>query len=293
MRVMRDIARSGEGQDRRAAARPTRRREHADPATRAQLFPDTVGFRVGDISLERKIKESDRRGADREALHEARDSHPLRQSDAVRPRHLRRRGGGAPVFRARSAKDLTLEEAAMLAGIIQSPARQSPFVSVEAATRRRNYALQRMADEGYITQAEADAAKSSRSSSAASRRSRRPDRWRRTSSKRSESISNQRYGAKALYESGLAVTTTLDVKLQEAANRAVDARAAPARQTARLSPAATKRPRGRTHRRRVQGGALGAADRRRRRRAGRRRRRSASRRRQRARDCGSAAITPT
>ena len=39
------------------------------------------------------------------------------------------------------------------------PARQSPFVNVGAATGRRNYALQRMADEGFITQAEADAAK--------------------------------------------------------------------------------------------------------------------------------------
>ena len=56
------------------------------------------------------------------------------------------------------SKDLSLEEAAMIAGIIQTPERQSPYVDVRRATRRRNYVLQRMADEGYITQAVAAAA---------------------------------------------------------------------------------------------------------------------------------------
>jgi penicillin-binding protein 1A len=37
------------------------------------------------------------------------------------------------------AKDLKLEEAAMLAGIIQSPGKESPYVDMNAALRRRNY----------------------------------------------------------------------------------------------------------------------------------------------------------
>ena len=65
----------------------------------------------------------------------------------------------ARFYFGKSAKDLTLEEAALLAGMVQSPARQSPYVSVERATRRRNYALQRMADEGYISAAQAAKAK--------------------------------------------------------------------------------------------------------------------------------------
>ena len=50
------------------------------------------------------------------------------------------------------AKDLTLEEAATIAAIIQTPARLSPFVNPERTlARRNNYVLPRMADEGFIT----------------------------------------------------------------------------------------------------------------------------------------------
>src|SRR5881628_3418325 len=56
-------------------------------------------------------------------------------------------------------KQLALEEAALIAGIFQTPERQSPFIDMRRATQRRNLVLQRMADERYITQAQADAAK--------------------------------------------------------------------------------------------------------------------------------------
>ncbi|MFF8914997.1 transglycosylase domain-containing protein [Streptomyces sp. NPDC015032] len=60
---------------------------------------------------------------------------------------------------SKSAKDLTLEEAALLAGIVQSPSRYDPVNDPAEATKRRNTVLQRMADVGNITQAEADKAK--------------------------------------------------------------------------------------------------------------------------------------
>src|SRR5438046_10255270 len=56
-------------------------------------------------------------------------------------------------------KQLSLEEAALIAGIFQSPERQSPFVDMKRATARRNIVLQRLADERYITQAQADTSK--------------------------------------------------------------------------------------------------------------------------------------
>src|SRR5690349_16835246 len=59
----------------------------------------------------------------------------------------------------KSNKDLTLDEAALIAGIFQTPERQSPFVDMKRATARRNIVLQRMADERYITQQQADEAK--------------------------------------------------------------------------------------------------------------------------------------
>ena len=65
----------------------------------------------------------------------------------------------ARLYFGKPAKDLKLEEAALIAGIIQGNVRQSPYINPEAATRRRNYALQRMAEEGFITQADANTAK--------------------------------------------------------------------------------------------------------------------------------------
>ncbi|WP_327710357.1 transglycosylase domain-containing protein [Streptomyces sp. NBC_00464] len=60
---------------------------------------------------------------------------------------------------SKSAKDLKLEEAAMLAGIVQSPSRYDPVNDTEEATKRRNTVIQRMADVGDISQQEADKAK--------------------------------------------------------------------------------------------------------------------------------------
>src|SRR4030081_2026404 len=56
-------------------------------------------------------------------------------------------------------KQLTPDEAPLIAGLFQLPERQSPFIDMKRATARRNIVLQRMADERYITQARADAAK--------------------------------------------------------------------------------------------------------------------------------------
>jgi penicillin-binding protein 1A len=125
------------------------------------------------------------------------------------------------LYFSKSARDLTLEEAALIAGIIQSPARQSPYVDMAAARRRRNYVLQRMADEHYITQAEADTAKAS---PIVVRGQPQPERT--IAPFFLEEVRKQLerdYGAKALYESGLSVQTTLDMKLQEAANHSLQA----------------------------------------------------------------------
>jgi penicillin-binding protein 1A len=117
------------------------------------------------------------------------------------------------------AKDLKLEEAAMLAGIIQTPSRQSPYVSVERAKGRRNYTLQRMADSGFITQAQADEAKA-KPIVTTGRPSNESDAPFFVEEVRKH-LEDQ-YGVKQLYENGLAVQTTLDLKLQRAAETALD-----------------------------------------------------------------------
>ncbi len=127
----------------------------------------------------------------------------------------------ARLYFGKSAKDVVLEEAALIAGILQGNVRQSPYVNMDAALRRRNYTLGRMAEVGFITAADADAAK------------KRPITLRGEPSAHPsvapyflEEVRKEleaRYGAKRLYESGLAIQTALDVPLQEAVNRALDA----------------------------------------------------------------------
>ncbi|HEX2073140.1 MAG TPA: penicillin-binding transpeptidase domain-containing protein, partial [Geodermatophilus sp.] len=61
----------------------------------------------------------------------------------------------ARAFFGVDASALTLTQAALLAGLVQSPANDDPFTAPEAATARRNEVLSRMADQGYITEAQA------------------------------------------------------------------------------------------------------------------------------------------
>lgn len=124
------------------------------------------------------------------------------------------------VYFRKSAKDLSIEEAAVIAGIIQSPSRQSPYVNMENALRRRDYALSRMATEGYISEAEAEAARARPIVTAGL-----PPPPQSVAPYFVEEVRKYlegKFGAQRLYETGLGVRTGLDVRLQEAANRAVN-----------------------------------------------------------------------
>jgi penicillin-binding protein 1A len=120
----------------------------------------------------------------------------------------------------KSNKQLSLEEAALIAGIFQTPERQSPFVDPRRATQRRNVVLQRMADERYITQAQAEAAKQ-KPIVTRGQPTQAPGIAPFFVEEVRKHLEHQ-YGAKVLYENGLAVRTTLDSSLQEIANRAIE-----------------------------------------------------------------------
>jgi penicillin-binding protein 1A len=119
------------------------------------------------------------------------------------------------------AKELSLEEAATIAAIIQTPARLSPFVNPDRTlARRNNYVLPRMVDEGFITREQAQEA-ASRPLVLLGQPT--PDRSIAPYFVEDvRKVLEQKYGADALYQTGLRVETTLDVDLQEAANAAVD-----------------------------------------------------------------------
>jgi penicillin-binding protein 1A len=123
------------------------------------------------------------------------------------------------LYFGKPAKALVLEEAALIAGIIQGNVRQSPYINPEAAARRRNYALQRMAEEGFISQDEARKA-----IAAPIRTAGLPTQHYSPAPYFVEEVRQQleaRFGAKQLYENGLSVQTSLDLPLQLAATRAL------------------------------------------------------------------------
>ena len=64
-------------------------------------------------------------------------------------------GAAAENYFGKSVNELNLAECAMLAGLPQAPSRYSPFVHPEQAKQRQIYALNRMMDEGYITNLQA------------------------------------------------------------------------------------------------------------------------------------------
>ncbi|WP_181360286.1 penicillin-binding protein 1A [Vibrio splendidus] len=126
-------------------------------------------------------------------------------------------GAAARVYFGKDLPELTLSEIATLAGMPKAPSTMNPIYSIERATHRRNVVLRRMLDEKYITQAEFDEA-------------------------RSETLISKYHGAEielsapyvaevarawmverygeAAYTSGMKVYTTVDSKLQKAANQA-------------------------------------------------------------------------
>jgi len=124
------------------------------------------------------------------------------------------------LYFSKTNKQLNLEEAALIAGVFQTPERQSPYVDMKRAVQRRNVVLQRMADERYITQAQADAAKAK--PIVTHGQPNQPPGIAPFFVEEVRKHLERQYGAKVLYENGLSVTTTLDPKLQEIANRAIE-----------------------------------------------------------------------
>ena len=183
------------------------------------LFPKAVGFQVGDVSLERKIKEA-LVAVQIEKRYTKQEIFTFYANQIYLGEGAYGVEAAARTYFGKSAKDVNLDEAATLAGIFQTW-RNAPTANMERAKRRQAYVLQQMADAGYITQKEADEARA------------RPIVV-KASVSRASSIApyfleevrqtlEEHYGAKALYESGLSVQTSLDAKLQEAANSALDA----------------------------------------------------------------------
>src|ERR671917_856844 len=127
-------------------------------------------------------------------------------------------------FNKKSA-DLTLPEAALLAGIINLPGVYDPFADPEGAKERRDVVLDRMLEHDFITQTEHDRAVGSKLVLSRGRIQYEDDNEYFLNAVRKELA--EEYGDEAIYEGGLKIYTTLDPGLQEAASTAVDSIVSP------------------------------------------------------------------
>ena len=118
-----------------------------------------------------------------------------------------------------SAK-LTLGEAAVLAGLIRSPNRFSPFNNLEGSLKQRDTVLERMVHVGMISQAQADQAKAQPITVASTRP---PSAGNGYAMGLIEEALILNLDTDQLAEGGLRVYTTLDPALQKAAETALDA----------------------------------------------------------------------
>jgi penicillin-binding protein 1A len=125
----------------------------------------------------------------------------------------------ARVYFSKRAKDLTLPEAATIAGLPQAPSDYNPFKQADRAIGRRNDVLKKMADQGFISDSDAQAA------------SAEPLGTKHTTyyqQKRESYVFDyvtdeliREYGVKTVRSGGLQVTTTIDLTLQRKARAAI------------------------------------------------------------------------
>src|SRR5271168_1810187 len=119
---------------------------------------------------------------------------------------------------SKPAKQLTLEEAALLAGLPKGPSLYSPINHPDRAVKRRNLVINALLEDGKITTAQAEDA---RSAPLVLHLQHDPNSLAPYFVEEIRRYLENKYGTDQVHEGGLKVYTSLDVDLQRAANQAV------------------------------------------------------------------------
>ena len=125
------------------------------------------------------------------------------------------------IYFSKPLSQLTIAEAATLGGIVPAPSNYSPIQNPELAKQRRDLVLKQMADQGFITAAETEAAIATPINIKPSQ----PKRLERTAPYFTDYIRqevSQLISADVLQSDGIIVETTLNSKWQEAAEAAIE-----------------------------------------------------------------------
>jgi len=122
------------------------------------------------------------------------------------------------VYFDKSVNELTIAEAAYLAALPKAPAALHPVRNHDRAVERRNYVIDRLQENGWISAADADKAR--KSPLVVTNRANSAHTF--AGEYFAEEVRRdifERYGEKKLYEGGLSVRTTLDPKIQMEARK--------------------------------------------------------------------------
>ncbi len=125
---------------------------------------------------------------------------------------------GANYYFSKKAKDLNLQEAALLAGLPKAPSAYSPINNPERALRRRNLVINNMLEDGKITAAEAQSAKTSPLGLNVQLEVNAVAPY---FVEEIRQYLEKKYGAEQVHEAGLRVYTSLNLEMQRAAQQAV------------------------------------------------------------------------
>ena len=118
------------------------------------------------------------------------------------------------------ARDLNLAESALLAGLPQAPARYSPVSHFDRARARQKYVLTRMVEEGFITEKDLETALNTKLHIGTAK-GETPFDLAPYFTEHVRRYLLKRYGKDLLYRGGLRVYTTLDLKMQDLAQKAL------------------------------------------------------------------------
>ena len=119
---------------------------------------------------------------------------------------------------SKPAKELTLDEATLLAGLPKGPGVYSPINHPDRAVKRRNLVINAMLEDGKITAAQADVA---RSAPLVLHLAHDPNSLAPYFVEEIRRYLEAKYGTDQVHEGGLKVYTSLDVEMQKAADQAV------------------------------------------------------------------------
>jgi len=119
---------------------------------------------------------------------------------------------------SKPAKELTLDEASLLAGLPKSPAYYSPINHPDRAFKRRNLVINAMLEDGKLTAPRAEAA---RNQPIQLKLQHDPNSLAPYFAEDVRRYLENKYGSDQVHEGGLRVYTSIDMDLQKAANQAV------------------------------------------------------------------------